>query len=437
MSRILVFFKLFALGIGVKRWLLVLGIGLLLISWGLASGILKAHGIDFNQGIVSTNSWLVILLAIIVGTGVSGFAFIKLSRQIVAPYRRYSQGRIIDMVYQRGVGQKGLKVVAIGGGTGLPSILRGLKHYTSNITAIVTVADDGGSSGRLRKELGVLPPGDLRNNIAALADDENLMTKLFQYRFQDGGELGGHAFGNLFIIALASVTGSIETALIETARVLNIQGRVLPATLEDVNLVATVQLADSAQAVTIQGESKISEAGGKIEQIQLIPPKVRAYKESVQTILDADLVVIGPGSLYTSILPNLLVKDIAEALRATNAYIVYVCNIATQPGETEGYTVADHVLAIERHVGRGVFQAVLANNSYPALNAGMNTHYVLPAPQNHEILQRYQVRYTDLTDPIRPWRHDSPKLAKALRELSEAERIGSEIANIKPLLVEE
>ncbi|MFN8448382.1 MAG: gluconeogenesis factor YvcK family protein [Anaerolineae bacterium] len=201
--------------------------------------------------------------------------------------------------------QRGTKVVAIGGGTGLPSVLKGLKVFTSNITTVVTVADDGGSSGRLRRDLGVLPPGDLRNNIAALADDENLMTQLFQYRFQDG-DLGGHAFGNLFISALAGVTGSLEAALIETERVLNIAGRVYPATLEDVNLSAQIRLNGTRR--TVLGESKITAAGGQIEELSLVPPDVGAYQGSVQAILDADIVVIGPGSLFTSILPNLLVQ---------------------------------------------------------------------------------------------------------------------------------
>jgi uncharacterized cofD-like protein len=251
------------------------------------------------------------------------------------------------------------------------------------------------------------------------------MTHLFQYRFNTGGDLGGHAFGNLFIGALAGVTGSIESALIETERVLNIQGRVLPATLEDVNLVASVRLDSSTRTVTLHGESSITKAGGHIEEIRLNPAAVQAYPESVQTIQEADLIVIGPGSLFTSILPNLLVTGIADALRATNAYKIYVCNVATQPGETEGFTVADHVLALERHVGRGVFQMVLANNAYPTLNAGGNTHYVQAVPEHNEILQRYEVRYTDLTDSEQPWRHDPQKLAKSLLKISDEERINS------------
>ncbi|NWG16658.1 MAG: YvcK family protein [Chloroflexi bacterium] len=415
-------------GIGVKRWLALLLAGILMVSSGLSYTTLVLLGIHPITGLPAIVEWLLIVVAVALGLDIVVLAVVRLSRSILAPYRRHQQGRVIDVVYAHSRRHKGLKAVVIGGGTGLPSVLRGLKQYTGNITAVVTVADDGGSSGRLRRELGVLPPGDLRNNIAALADDESLMTQLFQHRFDTGGELGGHAFGNLFISALAAVTGSIETALIETERVLNIQGRVLPATLEDVNLSASIRIPGSSRAITVHGESVITKTGGQIEQIDLDPPDVQAYEESVRAILEADLVIIGPGSLFTSILPNLLVRGIAEALRATGAYRIYICNVATQPGETDGFTVADHVLAVERHVGRGVFQVILANNAYPTENAGANTHYVHPAPAHHEILQRYELRYADLTDPERPWRHDPQKLVKAILQLDEQERFGSTAA---------
>ncbi len=356
------------------------------------------------------------------GFALIGVSLLKVARSILAPYRLRYQKPLIDVVYTHSRRQKGLKVVAIGGGTGLPAVLKGLKAFTSNLTAVVTVADDGGSSGRLRRDLGVLPPGDLRNNIAALADDEDLMTRLFQYRFQNG-DLGGHAFGNLFISALSGVTGSLETALIETERILNIQGRVLPATLADVTLTASIRLPGSRRAVTVTGELNITAAGGQIEQIALVPKSIEAYHGSTQALLDANIVVIGPGSLYTSILPNLLVDGITDALRATSAYKIYICNIAVQPGETTDFTVADHVLALERHIGRGMFQVVVANNNYPTENAGV-TRYVQPAPEHHEILQRYDVLYTDLVDSDRPWRHDPQKLVKAILSLSEAERVG-------------
>jgi uncharacterized cofD-like protein len=318
---------------------------------------------------------------------------------------------------------KGLKAVAIGGGTGLPATLRGLKPYTDHITAVVTIADDGGSSGRLRRDLQILPPGDLRNNLVALADDESLLARLFQYRFTTG-ELKGHSFGNLFIAALADVVSMgdqkhnpLADALSEVQRVLNIRGRVLPASLSDARIIAELKLRGSERLVTVIGESKIESVDGQVERIRLEPSPVLAYPPVIDAILDANLIVIGPGSLYTSIIPNLLVTGIADAIRASNATKVYVCNVATQPVETEGYSVADHVMALENHIGRGVFQTILANNAMPQPNAGENTRYVTPIPDNHEIQQRYEVRYTDLTDAQRPWRHDPQKLGAALLAL--------------------
>lgn len=411
-------------GIGVKRWVLVLLVGVVLLAWSAACALLLVAGKEVEA--FAASGWTGIIGGLLVGIGLIALALVKFARSILAPYRTHQQKPVIDVVYTHSRRNKGLKVVAIGGGTGLPSVLKGLKAHTSNLTAVVTVADDGGSSGRLRRVLGVLPPGDLRNNIAALADDENLMTQLFQHRFQDeDGELGGHAFGNLFISALSGVTGSLETALIETERVLNISGRVLPATLEDVNLCAEVRLAGEDDVTTITGESNITAASGEIEHLFLVPEDVNAYEGSVQAILDADIVVIGPGSLYTSILPNLLVRGIADALRATRAYKIYVCNIAMQPGETGDFSVADHVMALEKHIGRGVFQVVLANDATPTANAGVNTRYVPPTPPNHEILQRYTVWDTDLVDTERPWRHDPNKLVTAILAVSDTARSGS------------
>lgn len=418
-------------GIRVKRWLFVLILGNIIIALGFTFALLKVSSETFIldiDNINNINGWAIIGL-IIIGMMSSALGYIKLSRNLLAPFRRHQRGRVIDVVYEHNKRQKGFRVVAIGGGTGLPSVLRGLKTETNNITAIVTVADDGGSSGRLRRDLGVLPPGDLRNNITALADDDSLLTRLFQYRFSTG-ELSGHSFGNLFIATLATVAdgnsgkNSLAEALIETERILNIQGRVLPATLDDVYLEATVRLKGSSRSVKIRGESKIGEIDGIIEAISLQPSEAVAYSESVRAILEADLIIIGPGSLYTSILPNLLVKDIANALRASSAYKIYVCNVATQPVETENYTVAEHVIALEKHIGRGVVQVILANNTYPTENAGDNTHYVQPVPSNHEILQRYDVRYTDLTDPERPWRHSPQKLANAILALRDEEKTG-------------
>lgn len=278
-------------GIGVKRWVLLALLGISITSLALADAILKMGQTAFILSNLNRISWFVILIGFLLGAGLTTFALLRLSQNLLAPYRRHQTKRVIDVVYEHSKRQKGMKVVAIGGGTGLPSVLRGLKHHTSNITAVVTVADDGGSSGRLRRDMGVQPPGDLRNNIAALADDESLMTQLFQYRF-NGGDLGGHAFGNLFIAALAGISGGLETALPEVERVLNIQGRVLPSTLDDVNLVASIRQNNRQRPIKIYGESRITEVGGQIEEIGLMPKDVVAYEESVRAILELSLIHI-------------------------------------------------------------------------------------------------------------------------------------------------
>jgi uncharacterized cofD-like protein len=308
------------------------------------------------------------------------------------------------------------KVVAIGGGTGLSTLLRGLKAHTFHITAIVTVADDGGSSGRLRRELGVLPPGDFRSCIAALADDEALITQLFQYRFGQGEGLNGHSFGNLFITALAAVTGSFERAILEAGRVLAVQGRILPSTLEDVTLVADLRNAADPHAAPsgltrVQGESAIPKAGQPIERVFLRPDAVRAHPDAVRAILDADLVVAGPGSLFTSVVPNLLVEDIRRAVGASSALKIYVCNVATQPGETDGFDVGQHVSALQRHVGSGLFPYVLANNNPLSSSEQFQMQpVILRYPPNGG----YEVIATDLVNPAAPWRHDSEKLAEEI-----------------------
>lgn len=413
MSRTLItkFTRWLRPGIKIKRWLALALLGIIATAVGLnrvMNSVLSLTG--------QTLSWIQSLFMLSLGLMCLGAAGYGLLSTLLAPYRHLQNGTVADVLYSHSRKRRGMKVVAIGGGSGLPSVLRAMKPHTGNLTAVVTVADDGGSSGRLRRDMGVLPPGDLRNNIAALADDESLMTRLFQYRF-DQGDLKGHAFGNLFIAALTGISGSLEHALIETERVLNIQGRVLPSTLHDVQLVATVQLPGTNELTQIVGESHIGVAGARIERVSLKPANIEAYDESVRAILDADIVIIGPGSLYTSILPNLLVKGIAEALRATSAYKIYVCNVATQSGETESFTVADHVMALERHIGRGVFQTVLANDVFPTENTGENTIYVPTVSPHHEISQRYEVVYTDLTDEQQPWRHDSLKLAELILTL--------------------
>jgi uncharacterized cofD-like protein len=306
------------------------------------------------------------------------------------------------------------KVVAIGGGTGLSTLLRGLKAHTQRITAIVTVADDGGSSGRLRRDLGLLPPGDFRNCIAALADDEALLTQLFQYRFGQGEGLNGHSLGNLFITALAAITGSFERAILEASHVLAVQGRILPSTLEDVTLIADLRVEEESappRLTRVQGESAIPKAGQPIERVFLRPERVRAYPDAVRAILEADLIVAGPGSLFTSVLPNLLVQDIRRAVAASSAPRIYVCNVATQPGETDGFDVGQHASALQRHVGRDLFPFVLANSNLATI---LEHPQVQPVSPDFPPGAGYGVIAADLVDPDTPWRHDSSKLAEQI-----------------------
>jgi uncharacterized cofD-like protein len=411
-------------GIGVKRWVILLGFGITLIALGFAFvlvDIYRSADLPDLAYYVTLQFLPRVARAIVVsvvGVAAIVIAAIELSRSILAPYTRPGDKPVAETLLRHRQRERGPKVVAIGGGTGLSMLLRGLKHYTSNITAIVTVADDGGSSGRLRRELGVLPPGDFRNCLAALADDEALTTQLFQYRFSPKQQdLDGHAFGNLFITAMADVSGSFEQALIESSHVLAITGRILPSTLSDVRLSAEVRTEQGLRV--IEGESNIThevaQARGRIERVRLMPDGARAYPETLRAILDADLIVLGPGSLYTSILPNLLVNSIPEALRATRGMVMYVCNVATQHGETDHYDVHDHVRAIERHIGPEAVDIVLANSrldvewqNAPAGVGEIVRIKTLAGPP--------QYTTADIIDEAHAWRHDSAKLAQAVMQ---------------------
>jgi uncharacterized cofD-like protein len=353
-----------------------------------------------------------------------GIGFYFFNRTLVQTVRGNDNQPILDKLWEQHIAVSGPKIVAIGGGHGLSALLSGLKRYTTNLTAIVTVADDGGSSGRLRRELGVLPPGDFRMCIAALADDENLVTQLFQYRFGSGSGLSGHSFGNLFIAAMAELTGSFEKAVLESSKVMAIKGRIIPSTLQDVMLCAELrelkpqaeQVANAANITPVRGESSIGKTGYPIERVWLEPNDPQAYPEAVRAILDADLVVIGPGSLFTSVMPNLLVPGILQALRQTSATRVYVANVATERGETDKFTLSDHVTALERHIGRGMVDVVIANNF---INSSFmppeGVDMVLPESTLHKSIAR--VVQADVADGEHPWRHDPPKLADAVLKL--------------------
>jgi uncharacterized cofD-like protein len=352
-------------GFGIKRWFVISLLGIAMLAdatdrWIVAQGA----GWNINElldGIVADYfapgnlTWILMLLGLL-------FFFAGATLSLRALFRaadtRGSQGMGDALTGLRL--REGYKVVAIGGGTGLSTLLRGLKRRTSNLTAVVTVTDDGGSSGRLTKELGVLPPGDIRNCLVALADDEALVTDLFRYRFNEGEGLLGHSFGNIFLAALTAVTGNFDRAIQESSRVLNIVGCVLPATLGRVRLCAKFE-----DGSTVAGESQIPLSKQPISNVYLEPESVPAFEQVITAIRDADAIVLGPGSLYTSVLPNLLVDRIAKEIAAARAVKIYVCNVMTQPGETTGMTAADHVRTLLANAGERVCDYVIVNDEPP------------------------------------------------------------------------
>jgi uncharacterized cofD-like protein len=321
----------------------------------------------------------------------------------------------------------GVRVVAIGGGTGLSTLLRGLKHYIArrrqeadrypiaDLAAIVTVTDDGGSSGRLRREYSVLPPGDIRNCMVALSQDETLLGRLFQYRFHSGRGLKGHSFGNLFLTALSHVTGDFAEAVRVSGEVLAIRGRIFPTTIENVSLEAVM-----TDGKIVSGETRIAKSGRKIRQLRLLPRHVRPLPEVLAAIAHADFIMIGPGSLYTSILPNLLVSGVAEAIETSAATRVYIANLMTQPGETNGYSLADHVRAIYRHTRRKLFDWVVASSQPVSLEVKRRYSKRGAEPVRVDIgeLQRMGLRclLDNLLEEHGVVRHDSSRLSQLLIE---------------------
>jgi uncharacterized cofD-like protein len=298
-------------------------------------------------------------------------------------------------------------IVAIGGGTGLSVLLRGLKQHTRRITAVIGVTDDGGSSGRLRREMGIIPPGDFRNCIVALSDEDSLLKELFQYRFPEGSELQGHSFGNLFIAAMTDVTNSFEDALTESSRILSVTGQVVPATIENVNL--SVKLADGR---FIKGESKVKESSSEIEELFIDPPDAEASPAAIKAIGEADLIVIGPGSLYTSILPNLMVPGIVDAISESKGIKYYICNVATEIGETQHFNVIKHIDVLERYLGSGILDITIANDNIDDIGSQFHGETVDPNTDS----TKHLIVTSDLLDKEHKVRHDSGKLAKFIME---------------------
>ncbi|MBI4233261.1 MAG: YvcK family protein [Chloroflexi bacterium] len=393
-------------GVGVKRWALLGGAGVAMALYGLLI-LLPLPGVF---------PWET--LAPVAGAGgllLGGLGAVVASRGL---YRALGSVRahagepesLPRALRRRRRLARGPRVVVLGGGTGLSTLLRGLREYTSNLTAVVTVADDGGSSGRLRQELGIPPPGDFRNCLVALSEAGPELAEVFQYRFGQGSGLEGHSLGNLLIAALTRLTGSFEVALHEAERLLGVRGRVLPCTLADVRLQAR-----TVDNEVVNGEASIQARGRPIQRVCLEPPDPPAYPEALRAIAEAQLLVVGPGSLYTSILPVLLVAGMAEAIQASPAVKVYVCNVATQRGETEGYSVDDHLRSIRRHVGDTPVDWVLVNRRLMPLDPRLGAEAVVlgtPGPRC-----RVQVVEADVVDEDAPTHHHSGKLAAALMKL--------------------
>ena len=407
-------------GLGYKRWLLVVLFGVALLGLGLALIILDVYHNAPETWWLPALGWMslrflhrpirVILFGglgvILVLIGVWGT-----NRSLLRPFIPPGKPLIeaLDSYRRR---DRGPSVVVLGGGHGLAALLRGLKTFTHNITAIVTVADDGGSSGELRKNMGILPPGDIRHCLAALSNNEDLLTQVFQYRFASGAGLEGHSLGNLFITALTEITGSFESAVAESGRVLAVFGQVLPSTLMDIRLLADLEDADG-HIHTVSGESQIRSTEGSIKRLWLDPANTPAFPPAISAILAADLIVIGPGSLFTSLLPNLLVRDLAEAVRASHALKFFICNVASERGETDNFNCLNHVQTVEKHVGQGLFDLVICNNNFEG-DLGEGISWV---KMDEELVKQNSVYCADLIDPEHPWRHDSTRLAKAVMNL--------------------
>jgi uncharacterized cofD-like protein len=425
-------------GIGIKRWLLVTFAGLLLLALAVAH-VIRQVTRDLQPGGLAQVAIDVVtlqflpypvrgLLVGLLGATLVVIGSVRVIRAFMDPFRppAGADQPLVEVIYQKRFLSRGPKIVAIGGGTGLSTLLRGLKEHTSNLTAVVTVADDGGSSGVLRTELGIPPVGDIRNCIVALADAEPLMAELLQYRFPervgsapaDRGGLAGHAVGNLLIAALSDIEGGdFEEGVRKMNRVLAVRGQVLPVSPEPLTLHARL-----ADGTVIDGQSRIAKAR-EIERVWLTPDAVLASEDAVAAIGEADLVVLGPGSLYTSLLPALLLPQIRAAVAGTAALRVYVCNVATQPGETAGYDLAGHVEALVAHSAPGIADVVLANNEFGAR--------VQKVPYEAEAVRlRWPPNLTppprlvldDVVDPDNAHHHHPARLAAALVALLEQER---------------
>ena len=400
-------------GMQVKRWIMTSLFGICVVAGG-------AYFVPSPYAFVRAFGVVIILcgiLFIVIGIG-------KMTISLITLFLPKREQDLVNILYQKRFLERGPKIVAMGGGHGLSNLLLALKDYTSNITAIVTVADSGGSSGRLREEFNIVAPGDIRNCLVALADAPALMGDLFQYRFPERSELKGHNFGNLFLTALYEVANrDFEQAVELTSKVLAIRGKVVPSTVDNVHLVAHYR-----DGRITEGEAKIPRPGVQIERLELKPKDVRPTEEAIAAIAEADVIILGPGSLYTSILPNLIINGIAEAVTASSAFTIYVCNVMTQMGESEGLSAAEHVQAIVKHTNKGIFDAVLVNSKEiqaPGALERYKMENAFPVKADIEEIRAmgYKVFAEDIVGVKDYVRHDSVKLTQALIRAIEKNRV--------------
>lgn len=398
--------KWFYPGMRVKRWVGLLAFAVALVALSSARFFIEES--FFSRALYI----LVTLLGVFLG--VLGLRNILSS--FINVFVPGGDKELVDMIYRKRYLEKGPRIVTVGGGTGLSVLLQGLKEYTSNIAAVVTVADDGGSSGRIRQQFDILPPGDIRNCLVALADAPTLMQELFQFRFDSSSELSGHSFGNLFITVMTKLTGDFEKAVKESSKVLAIRGQVIPSTLNKISLVAKYK-----DGSIQEGETAIPNKKRQITNIYLNPPDIQGTPDAIKAISEAQAIILGPGSLYTSVIPNLLIKEIREAILASSALKIYISNVMTQPGETDGYTAYEHIKAIIEHSSPRIIDYCVVNsrlisqellekyqqdNSFPVL---IDIDKIRHAG--------YRVIEGDLVNSLDYVRHDSGKLAKIVIDL--------------------
>lgn len=390
-------------GMRIKRWIILLAFAVLLITFGSAHFLTEAS--FFNRALY--------ILAVLSGVFLGIIGLRNILSSLIAVFLPQGEKQLVDIIYRKRYLEKGPRIVAVGGGTGLSVLLGGLKEYSSNLSAVVTVADDGGSSGRIREQFDILPPGDIRNCLVALADAPTLMQDLFQFRFDSSSEFAGHSFGNLFITVMTKLTGDFEKAVKESSKVLAIRGQVIPSTLDNISLVAKYK-----DGSTIEGENSIPKKKRPISSVYLKPSGVQPTQEAINAIQEAQAIILGPGSLYTSVIPNLLIKGITDAIVQSPALKIYICNVMTQDGETDGYTAYDHLKAIIDHSSPKIVDYCIVNSMVISKELLEKYKQDRSFPVYVDIQKIRQEGYRVIEDDIinvKDYvRHDSDKIARII-----------------------